>query len=527
MVFLSNLQGKSLYRAMSACCGAAFMLYGWDAGVLGGIQETPQFRAAIGNPTGAFTIPIIASVYNLAAGVMSLCVTLFGMQLGRKRTILLGDLLICIGAVLQAATYSVGQIIAGRIICGFGIGCIASSVPTYMAEMSLEASERGPEVAYQLALLITGVALAYWIDLGFVQGLDKHPWLWRIPLAMQSCFAIFSAGILIFLPDTPRWYYARGRNQEGLTVLARLYAAPEEDATVQLVQDEILRSLHEENESEDKFNWLLLFWDNSELQFGRRLRTSFLILWAQQFLGINMLVYFSTQIFSNLGYDLQLSGILAGVLNTAFALASYPPIWMIERIGRRALMFWGALACGACMLVYVVLTNLPAHLSNTGTNWAAVVFIILYEVVFAIGWLGTCWIYGPEIAPLKYRHIAGGLGAAGEWFSTWVMVFGGGTGINAVGAPIFVWPLLCCFLAAAYVWYCCPETTGKTLEELDLLFAKPAARERMEAAGWGAQRDRRASLADSITEKRRRSSAGGRNSIGEKHATDYVEARKV
>jgi hypothetical protein len=84
-----------------------------------------------------------------------------------------------------------------------------------MAEMSLDAKERGPEVSYQLALLITGVALAYWIDLGFVQGLDRAPYLWRIPLALQSCFAIFSAVLLFMLPDTPRWYYARGRLQEG------------------------------------------------------------------------------------------------------------------------------------------------------------------------------------------------------------------------------------------------------------------------------------------------------------------------
>ena len=82
---------------------------------------------------------------------------------------------------------------------------------------------------------------------------------------------------------------------------------------------------------------------------------------------------------------------------------------------------------------------------------------------------------------MKYRHVAGGLGAAGEWFSTWVMVFGGGTGINAVGPKIFIWPLICCFLAAAYVYFCCPETTGRTLEELDALFAKGEARNRIEA----------------------------------------------
>lgn len=222
---------------------------------------------------------------------MSLCTTLFGMKLGRKRTIMLGDLFICIGAVLQASTYSVGQIIAGRIVCGFGIGCIASTVPTYMAEMSLEAKERGPEVSLQLALLITGIPLAYWTDLGFVQGLDRHPWMWRIPLAMQSIFAIFSGTLISFLPDTPRWYYARGRYDEADAVLARLYTLPIEHEDVQLQRGEILASLKEEyNDSKQGFDWKLLFWDNSDLQFGRRLRTSFLILWAQQFLGINMLV---------------------------------------------------------------------------------------------------------------------------------------------------------------------------------------------------------------------------------------------
>ncbi|KAH7374231.1 putative sugar transporter STL1 [Cadophora sp. MPI-SDFR-AT-0126] len=482
---LDHVQGKTVYRIMSAACGSAFMLYGWDAGVLGGIQATPQFLDAIGNPTGPQTIPVIASIYNLAAGIMSLCVSSFGMAIGRKGTILLGCLLICIGALLQAATYSVAQIIVGRIVTGSGIGCIASAVPTYMAEMSLTARERGPEISYQLALLITGVALAYWVDLGFVQGLDKHPWLWRIPLALQSCFAIFSACLLFLLPDTPRWYYARGQNEKGDKVLARLHSLPVEHASVQMVRSEILASMKEEDDEED-FNWWCLIWDNTELQFGRRLRTSFLINWAQQFLGINMLVYFSTTIFSNLNYSPLLSGVLAGVLNTAFALASYPPIWYIEKVGRRAMMIWSALGCGVCMLLYIVLTTLPPHLTNAGTNWAAVVVIILYEVVFAFGWLGTCWIYGPEIAPLKYRHVAGSLGAAGEWFSTWVMVFGGGTGINAVGPKIFIWPLLCCFIAAAYVYFLCPETTGKTLEEIDILFARsPEVRERLEQQYMG------------------------------------------
>lgn len=139
----------------------------------------------------------------------------------------------------------------------------------------------------RLALLITGVALAYWVDLGFVQGLETRPYLWRIPLAMQSCFAIFSAVLLFFLPDTPRWYYAKKRYAEGDSVLSRLHGLPVEHESVQWVREEILASL-KEGEDDGKFNFWLLFWDNTELQFGRRLRTSFLINWAQQFLGINM-----------------------------------------------------------------------------------------------------------------------------------------------------------------------------------------------------------------------------------------------
>ncbi|SMY24922.1 unnamed protein product [Zymoseptoria tritici ST99CH_1A5] len=175
-------------------------------------------------------------------------------------------------------------------------------------------------------------------------------------------------------------------------------------------------------------------------------------------------------------------------MNTIFAIASYPPIWFIERVGRRAMMFWGAVGCGILMIIYISLTTLKNP--TAATNWASVVIIILYNVVFAFGWLGTCWVYGPEISPLKYRHIAGSLGAAGEWFSTFIIVFGGGTGLTSVGPKIFAWPLVCCFIAAAYVWFQCPETTGLTLEEIDVLFARGETKARLEAE----YAERRASL---------------------------------
>lgn len=101
---------------------------------------------------------------------------------------------------------------------------------------------------------------------------------------------MFSIAGFIFLPDTPRWYYARGRHEEGDSVLARLHELPPDHKDVLAVKTQILEAIEEE--SKTKFNPLLLLWDNSPYQIGRRLRTSFLILFVQQLMGINMLVYF-------------------------------------------------------------------------------------------------------------------------------------------------------------------------------------------------------------------------------------------
>jgi hypothetical protein len=110
----------------------SFCMYGYDAGVLGGVQTTKPFLDAMNHPTGTYVIPMIASSYTLAAAVCSLAVTMLGMPLGRRGCILMGDAFVIVGAILQASAWSVPQIIVGRCLCGFGIGFISCSVPTYM-----------------------------------------------------------------------------------------------------------------------------------------------------------------------------------------------------------------------------------------------------------------------------------------------------------------------------------------------------------------------------------------------------------
>lgn len=169
--------------------------------------------------------------------------------------------------------------------------------------MGTEASQRGPEVAKQCAWLITGIAVAYWVIATFFRAHWQRSMLnclkidfgttrsdsqasWRFPIAFQSFFAIISGFCLLFLPDTPRWYYARDRIEEGDAVLALLNDRPLEDPHVQEQKRDILRSIQVEAENENKLSLISLVWDNTELRVGRRIRISFLILSIQQMMGI-------------------------------------------------------------------------------------------------------------------------------------------------------------------------------------------------------------------------------------------------
>ncbi|KAJ5753591.1 uncharacterized protein N7511_007744 [Penicillium nucicola] len=463
-----NLRGKSLYRVMRLCSCLAFGLYGYDAGVLGGVQETRPFREALGNPTGPYIIPMVASSYTLAATVCALAVSWLGMPLGRRGCIVMGNALVVVGGSIQASSWSVAQIIVGRVLCGFGIGFISCAVPTYMAEMSITEKERGPEVAFQCVFLVSGCAFAYWVDFGLTR-LDNQ-FSWRFALALQAGFAALSGVGMFILPDTPRWYYVRGRLEEGDEVLSRLYDRPVLDSDVQAMRQSILQSLELESEETKSLNVLDLFWDRTDLRVGRRLRIAFLILSVQQMMGINVAVYYSVKIFSQIGLSSTMSQLLAAVMNTVFAIGSLFLPGTIEKFGRKNIMMYSAVCLTICLTIFVAMIGSP-HPTLT-KQWVAVASIIAYNLIFGYGWIGVCWLYGPEIAPLQFRHIGGAASAFGEWLFCFITVFAGGIGLENVGWKLWLWCLLACAVAVPFVYFVCPETTGKTLEEIDLLFKK-------------------------------------------------------
>jgi MFS family permease len=169
------------------------------------------------------------------------------------------------------------------------------------------------------------------------------------------------------------------------------------------MRDEILASIELEEASETKFNPLDLLWDRSDIRAGRRIRVAFLVLAIQQLMGINLSVYYSTVLFSQVGLSPFLSSLLAAVMNTAFALGTMPLAWgpiNIERVGRRPVMLWSAVILTLCLLIFTTMTNLPNV--STATQWTAVAFINVYNLVFGYGWIGVPWLYGPEVSSSRF-----------------------------------------------------------------------------------------------------------------------------
>ncbi|KAF2794575.1 MFS transporter [Melanomma pulvis-pyrius CBS 109.77] len=453
---------------MKIVCGVSFMMYGYDAGVLGGVLLHPPFLNAIGNPKDVWTIPMITASYDLAACVTAVGIAFFTFNIGRRGTIIMGNVAAVIGSIIQASSYSVSQLIVGRLCTGFAIGAISSAVPTYLSETGIEIGDRGPANAFNAILLISGVPLAYWIDYGFTK-MDNQA-SWRVPIIFQCLFAIFSGGAMWFLPDTPRWYYARNRFEEGDAVLAKLNDSSVDSENVQNTRREILAAIEAELEANSSLQWKHFLTsgitDNSRMKIVRRLCICFWLPMIREWMGSSLIAYYSSVILSSVT-EPHLVSLISGVLTTFFALGCVPLYFTIERMGRRSVLMYGALTMTILITIFTILVAIPP---TTATRWAAVGIIFTFLFVFGYAWQGAVWLYCAEIAPLEYRHIGGAATAFGEWLMTFITVFAGPIGFANIGWYFWIWVIIGNVVAVIFVFLLCPETGGKTLEQVDYLF---------------------------------------------------------
>ncbi|KJZ77545.1 hypothetical protein HIM_03269 [Hirsutella minnesotensis 3608] len=470
-----GLRGNALNWAIGAIAGCDFLLFGYDQGVMGGILTLPIFleqfpdindrdpaiadNHALQSNRSTYQGIAVAS-YNLGCFIGAVITIFIGNPLGRRRMIFLGTAIMVVGAALQASAFTLEHFIIGRIITGLGNGGNTSTVPMWQSE-TCSAHKRGKLVMIEGALITGGIMISYWVDLGlsFAPGSVA----WRFPLAFQIAFCLFILAFVLGLPESPRWLILKGRDEEARLVIAAVADVDEKDKFV----DTELAVIKETVAEMSKGTYAELFARDKNRTLHRTL-IAYVNQMFQQISGINLITYYAAKIYSELGMSPFLSRLLAALNGTEYFIASWPAVFLVERVGRRKLMLFGATGQAITM---AILAGVNSR-SEKPYQIAGIVFLFVFNTFFAIGWLGMTWLYPAEITPLRTRAPANALSTSSNWIFNFLVVMITPVAFQNIGYKTYiVFAIINAFMVPS-VYFFFPETAYRSLEEMDSIFQK-------------------------------------------------------
>ncbi|KAH9812867.1 general substrate transporter [Melampsora americana] len=463
-----GLQGQALILTVSTLTALSFMLIGYDNGVIGGLTGSPAWNRVFDSPTGSALSTIVA-IYEIGCFAGALLTFAIGERLGRRNMLRLGSLWMIVGALLQTFAHGRPQIIIGRIISGIGMGCINSTAPVLQAEFSPKAS-RGRYACAQLSTLNFGIFLSYWIDYGMTKAFHGDI-TFRFPIGFQLILIVPILALTFVVPESPRWLLYHGHSSEALKVVARLEAKPNDDEIVQAKYREMESNVAYEK-SVQVSGYREMFRDDG-LSTRRRLAIACSVQFFQQLGGINGIIYYANFIFANsVGFSANMASLMSGFLFTWFFAASFIPWFLIDTIGRRKLLISSTFFMGC---VFAILSGVikqvedkAAHSYEYGV--AAAVLCFLYMGAFTTGFQATVWVYPPEVLPLRIRAKGTALATACNWIINFTVVEVFPPAIDNIGWKVYLIFMVFNFSFVPVMFFFYPETKGKSLEEIDLLF---------------------------------------------------------
>ncbi|KAF4155965.1 hypothetical protein CNMCM6936_003577 [Aspergillus lentulus] len=451
----AGMSGNLLMRAVTAASTMGFLLFGYDQGVMSSIIDAQPFNdvftATRGNSTMQGTVTAIYEIGCLAGAVFVLGA---GDWLGRRKSIMAGATVMIIGVIIQVTSYPghvpLAQFIIGRVITGIGNGMNTSTIPTYQAECS-RTSNRGLLICIEGATIAFGTLIAYWIDFGASYG--SPDLTWRFPIAFQIVFGLLIIFGMMVLPESPRWLFTRERYEEGESVIAALMGKEISHHDVQLQKNIILDSIRASGQM-GKNTPLSAVFTGGKTQHFRRMLLGSSSQFFQQIGGCNAVIYYLPVLFKNsLNQTEFMSMILGGVNMIVYSIFATLSWFLIERVGRRKLFLWGTVG-------------------TPSAAKGAAVGLFTYIASFGATWLPLPWLYPAEISPIKTRAKANAISTCTNWLFNFLIVMVTPIMISNIswGTYLFFACINACFLPVIYLFY--PETAGRSLEEIDLIFAK-------------------------------------------------------
>ncbi|KIJ62504.1 hypothetical protein HYDPIDRAFT_169150 [Hydnomerulius pinastri MD-312] len=465
------------------------VLFGYDTGIAGGVVSQPFFETNFGliNADGSVNkakdnevSSNVVSVLQAGAFFGALGSAPISAWIGRRWTLIGFTIVFSVGAILTTVaggSRGIGYIYGGRVISGLGIGGISAVAPAYVSECSPK-NVRGRITGLFQIMVAIGVMISYFINFGVGLHMANSPNVWRIPFGFQLVPAGMMCLGLFTIKESPRWLASKGRIQEAIQNLAYLRKESYDSPEVRREMAEIEAAIEEEREARKGLGI-------KEAFFGKgnfiRFVIAFVIFLLQQWSGQNSVGYYAPQIFSSIGYSgttnsLLASGIYGIVKVVATALFVF---FFVESLGRKISLFISSLGMGVTFFIIgAILKTHPVQTVQPGQavpppppaskGMAAMLYI--YVCFYSMGWGPLPWVYVSDIFPTRTRHYGLAVASGSQWLWNFVVSKVTPTLETDLGYKLFFMFATINIGGMAIFSLLLPETKGRSLEEMDIIF---------------------------------------------------------
>ena len=456
------------------------LLFGYDTAVINGAVDSlkayfidPRF-SNLTNPAQANAANSLLGFVVSSALIGCIIGGLIGgwvsTRIGRKRGLIVAAVLFLISALGAAAPEFpfapigdggpgyMSHFVFYRILGGIGVGLASMLSPMYIAEIA-PPKVRGNLVAWNQFAIIFGMLVIYFVNFGISKAGSGDVWLnsigWRYMFLSGAIPAGLFLILLFFVPETPRFLMLKGNEPAARAVLAKLVPAEEGEKEI----SDIRASLSEHHSGKlFSFGVLLIF-------IGIALSV------FQQFVGINVVLYYATDIFKGMGLTTNASlfqTIIVGAVNLIFTVVA---ILTVDHFGRRPLQIIGALVMAVAMIA------LGCEFWLGGKGIGALVCMLVYTAGFAVSWGPVTWVLLSEIFPNQIRGKAMAVAVAAQWIANYLVSWSfpilnnNPTLVSHFKHGFAYWIYgVMGILAALFMWKLVPETKGRTLEQMEAIW---------------------------------------------------------